>query len=251
MEIKILLVEDELITARRMQIALERKGYKITAIATSGDEALRAVQSVLPDIVLMDIHLSGKTDGITTAKSIRRMHSMPIIFVTEVNDAETFQNAKEAIPQNYITKPFDDETLYRAIELAIQNSLQPRGDIQQMGPRLTDGIFIKTKEQLYKKLCFSDIMYVKSEGAYSKIFFVDKNKQGESNFLISISSNNVIKQLAYPLLVKVHKSYYVNIHRIESIQGCELSIQGNKIPIGKGYKGLLENNLVFLKQAGK
>src|SRR3954464_1100527 len=100
--IKVLIVEDELVTAERMKRALEKKGYKVTAIANSGKQALAEVEKESVDIVLMDIHLNGKIEGIITAKIIKQICACGIIYITELKDEAIFQTAKETFPKNYI-----------------------------------------------------------------------------------------------------------------------------------------------------
>jgi signal transduction histidine kinase len=116
---KILIVEDELIVAHSIQMRLELYGYVIAGLAKSGEEAMRMVAENNPDIVLMDIRLSGKLDGIAAAEEIRKSHDVPIIFLTAYSDDETLSRAKITEPFGYIIKPFETRELVNNIEIAL------------------------------------------------------------------------------------------------------------------------------------
>ncbi|HKJ86025.1 MAG TPA: response regulator [Spirochaetia bacterium] len=115
----ILIVEDELIVAHSIQMRLELHGYAIDGIAKSGEEALQLLESVIPDLILMDIRLSGEIDGIDAAERIRRDHQIPVIFLTAYSDDQTLARAKITEPFGYIIKPFETRELVNNIEIAL------------------------------------------------------------------------------------------------------------------------------------
>lgn len=116
--IKILIVDDEQVVALDVQHYLKKIGYGVTGIATSGKEALEKAATTKPDLMLMDIVLKGKMDGIETARKIRVLHDIPSIFLTAYADEEKIERAKVAQPFGYILKPFDKKELKVAIEMA-------------------------------------------------------------------------------------------------------------------------------------
>jgi two-component sensor histidine kinase len=116
--IKILIVDDEQLVALDVQNYLRKIGYGVTGIANSGQEALEKAATTKPDLVLMDIVLKGKMDGIETARRIRVQHDIPSIFLTAYADEEKIERAKVAQPFGYILKPFDKKELRVAIEMA-------------------------------------------------------------------------------------------------------------------------------------
>ena len=115
----ILIVEDELIVAHSIQMRLESHGYVIDAIAKSGEESLKLLESITPDLILMDIRLSGEIDGIDAAERIRRDHRIPVIFLTAYSDDDTLARAKITEPFGYIIKPFETRELVNNIEIAL------------------------------------------------------------------------------------------------------------------------------------
>ncbi len=115
---KILIVEDERIVADDLKMSLERLGYKVSGIVSNGEEAIKKAEKLQPDLVLMDIVLRGM-DGIEAARMIRTRFNIPVIYLTAYADRETLEQAKITEPFGYITKPFEENGLYTAIELAV------------------------------------------------------------------------------------------------------------------------------------
>lgn len=118
-QVRILIVEDEGITAMDISDQLENLGYVVLAFAFSAEEALHKTEELRPDIVLMDIHLKGHMDGIEAAQHIRSRFDIPVIYVTAYADEATLQRAKMTEPFGYVIKPFEERTLRSAIETAI------------------------------------------------------------------------------------------------------------------------------------
>ena len=118
-KIKILIAEDEQIVAKNIEKRLTADGYHVVASVATGEEAIEEVKNLSPDIILMDIKLKGKIDGIETADIIRRDFQLPVIFLTSYADEETFQRAKNTEPFGYLIKPFESKELNRVVELAL------------------------------------------------------------------------------------------------------------------------------------
>ena len=121
--VQILVVDDEQIVAKSLQIQLERLGYSVPVIASSGEEAIQKAVECQPDLVLMDIVLRGAMDGIEAARQIRALRNVPVIFATAYADDDTFQRARTAGPAGYLCKPFGKEELQRAIEIALSGHI--------------------------------------------------------------------------------------------------------------------------------
>ena len=119
---QILVVEDEGIVSEDIRKSLQNLGYTVSAVASSGEEALKETEENLPDLVLMDIVLKGKLDGIETAAQIRSRYNIPVIYLTAYTDVKTLERAKMTEPLGYIVKPFDDRELRTAVEMALYKS---------------------------------------------------------------------------------------------------------------------------------
>jgi PAS domain S-box-containing protein len=116
---RILVVEDECIVAKEIEMRLTAMGYQVVASALNADEALKLAEQHRPDLILMDIRLQGEMDGITVAERIRGRFHLPVIFLTAYSEDTTLQRAKMAEPYGYILKPFEERQLKSAIEIAL------------------------------------------------------------------------------------------------------------------------------------
>jgi PAS domain S-box-containing protein len=119
MHAKILVVEDEAITALDIQRLLESMRFEVVSIASMGVEAVQKAEDLKPDLILMDIMIKGDMDGIEAARKIKTIFDVPIIYMTAYGDEETFKRAKLTEPYGFITKPFDREELRASIETAL------------------------------------------------------------------------------------------------------------------------------------
>jgi diguanylate cyclase (GGDEF)-like protein len=115
----ILLVEDNAIVAFDMQQRLQKLGYQVLGTVASGEEAIETVSLRAPSLILMDIFLDGRIDGIEAAKAILEKTQIPIIFLTGHDDEETLNRAKITETFGYIIKPAESRDLHVAIEIAL------------------------------------------------------------------------------------------------------------------------------------
>ncbi|MFV0348369.1 MAG: response regulator, partial [Halodesulfovibrio sp.] len=115
----ILLVEDEPVIALDIRRRLQQLGYPAPVAVSSGEEAVQRASSIAPDVILMDIYLSGSLDGIDTAGLLRDRVSAPVIYLTGHADEETLRRAMITEPFGYILKPFEDRELHTCIEMAL------------------------------------------------------------------------------------------------------------------------------------
>lgn len=115
----ILVVDDEVIVGQGIRRNLERLGYHVPAVAISGQEAIQRAGDLRPDLVLMDIRLSGEMDGVEAAARIREGLDVPVVYLTAMVDEETLRRAKVTKPYGYLLKPFELEDLGNTIELSL------------------------------------------------------------------------------------------------------------------------------------
>jgi PAS domain S-box-containing protein len=115
---KILIVEDEGIEALDLQQRLTNMGYTVD-VAVCGEEAIEKTGKMIPDLVLMDIMLPGKIDGVTASGEIRTRFDIPVVFLTAYADEDTVQRAKITEPFGYIVKPFKEREVQITIEMAL------------------------------------------------------------------------------------------------------------------------------------
>ncbi|HHT19211.1 MAG: methanogen output domain 1-containing protein [Euryarchaeota archaeon] len=127
----ILVVEDEGISAIEIQESLESLGYYVPAIAKSGNEAIQEAFAIKPDLILMDITLQGDMDGIDAATIIKSFMDIPLIYLTALDDMETFQRMMDTRATAYLIKPIEEATLRNNIELALKNYEMTRKELEE------------------------------------------------------------------------------------------------------------------------
>ena len=116
---KILIVEDDSIIALEIQSRLEEQGYGVLGPYTYGEDVIENIGNLDVDLILMDINLKGRLDGIQTALIIKNKFRKPIIYLTAYADKKTLERAKITEPFGYIIKPFDERELFTNIEMAL------------------------------------------------------------------------------------------------------------------------------------
>jgi len=124
----ILVVEDEEITALDIKFRLEKLGYCVPETVSSGESAVQKACTIQPDLILMDIVLAGKMDGITAAETLMEL-DIPIVYLTAYADGETIKRARKTSPYGYLVKPFEDAELYTTVEMALSKH---RSDVENV-----------------------------------------------------------------------------------------------------------------------
>jgi DNA-binding LytR/AlgR family response regulator len=237
--IKILVVEDEMIIGAKISMHLTTLGYEVTGIIPRGEEAIRHVEDNTPDIVLMDINLKGTLDGIETATLMQKHADIPIIYLTANTDDATFHRAKPTRPYAFISKPFKQLDLQRAIELTISRMAELQtGKIEVQEPTLdkadndannatfilSDRIFVKHKEKMVK-VFIEDILYLEADRNYSKIF--TKNKE----YLLATTLKIMEDKLPIHQFARVHRSFLVNVKQIDEVAENHVILNSKAIPL--------------------
>jgi CheY-like chemotaxis protein len=115
-KIRILIVEDESLLALNIQRLLNRLGYDAFRITASGEDAIDIARRDLPDLIMMDIHLRGRLDGLQTMSRIRMFLDAPVIYTTAFSDDETLERAKRIGPAVFLLKPYEISELRFAVE---------------------------------------------------------------------------------------------------------------------------------------
>src|SRR6267154_3956043 len=133
--LKIGVVEDELVIGRTILNTLNELGYSHCGPAINYTEAMEMLEQDKPDLLLLDIQLSGKKNGIDVAEKLNELYRIPFIFLTANSDGETIDRAKKVKPHAYIVKPFTKEELYAAIEIAFSNFTGSRKSADTGQPR--------------------------------------------------------------------------------------------------------------------
>ena len=162
---KIMVVEDEAVIALNLQQMLTEMGYDVAGIAYSGEEAVEKARSLKPELILMDIMISGKLDGIAAAKIVKAELDIPVVFLTAFSEDKIIERAKKAEPYGYILKPFQDREIKAAVDIAIykkekENALKESEEkFRALAENAYDGILvaIKNGEHVYANKRMAEI----------------------------------------------------------------------------------------------
>lgn len=190
---KILTVEDDQIIAKILSLRLYKLGYTVLGNATSADAAFIMALEQSPDIVIMDIGLEGKANGIIAAKYLYHFFGKPIVFCTAHSGNRIVANAKEAMPLGFIVKPFNDKDLFNAIEFALNSYDSYRPD-NMTSQELQDLInldmsimFLDTSGRIIYYNPYSEHL---TGIPYKKAFFSNIQSILEFDYKSSIGSHN-------------------------------------------------------------
>ncbi len=237
--IKIFIVEDEMIIAANISLQLSKLGYEVTGIAVRGEEAMLHIKENNPDIVLMDIQLKGKLDGIQTVQLIQKEYKIPIIYLTASIDNDHFNRAKATNPYAFISKPFKKLDLQRAIELTVNYIMKNETSIVDkcISPFvLNDCIFVKRNDKMIK-IFIKDIFYIEAERNYCRIF----SKERECLLVMTLKDIDI--KLPDEHFLRIHRSYIVNLSHIDEVSNSHVVITQKAIPLSKSFRGELLNRL--------
>lgn len=255
--INILIVEDQLIIAQDIESLLTDWGYNVIGIASSSEEALALFESKKPDLALVDVHIEGEIDGIETVRLFNLKRPIPIVYLTAQADIQTVERAKASNPFAYLLKPFDERGLQISLELAFDNFSKqftsPTEDAppQYVGektpatPNLplanevklsadvilqnSNSIFIKQNYR-FVKLQKEDLVYIEADRNHSFL----QTKQ--HRHIVRMPLTMILERLAMLDIIRVHRSYAVNIHCVEEFSDSEIIVNGKSIPFTASYR---------------
>jgi PAS domain S-box-containing protein/putative nucleotidyltransferase with HDIG domain len=224
---QILVIEDERIVADDVAMSLKRLGYKVSGIAFSGENAIKMAGETKPDLVLMDIVLEGKMDGIEAAAIIYSRFDIPVVYLTSYADEKTLERAKNTEPFGYIIKPFEDKDMHSTIEMALH--------------KYEIGKMLKESEEKYRGVVENahDAIYILVSDRFQYVNSAFETLTGRDKKELCSKQFNFWK-IIYPddiKLVKAKKRKNKTLNRIEfrivSKDGEEKVVEANTVIIGK------------------
>lgn len=252
--LKILIIEDDYIIAENLSEQLSEIGYVISAIAHNSNEAVTAFKKNVPDIILCDIQLkNSELDGIEIIHYFNGICRVPVIFLTAFSDGPFIEKAKTVNPSHYLLKPVTTDQLNIAIEMALHNFNENKKIVPEKQKLVFNNnnsvcsfysqnnyIFMKEGHR-FIKINYSSILYIEAMGSSVKI--VTENK----NYIFSANLSQFFNQVNATTFIRIHKSFIVNINKIESFDLGEVSILigdlTKTLPIGRSYKDAFINNI--------
>ncbi|GAB5528063.1 MAG: LytTR family DNA-binding domain-containing protein [Roseivirga sp.] len=238
---KVLIVEDDPMISESLSDILEVLGHEVIGIADNADRAIELCNEQEPHIALLDIQIAGDIDGVDLAEMINDEFDIPFIFTTAFADANTIGRAKERGPFGYLVKPYGVKDLNAAIEVAMGafqrlKKAEKKGGGGQVIER---NIFLKVDSKLIK-VKIDDILYIEAKGDYA--LFKTKAK----GYIVHGTMKKFQTRLDKFNFQKVHRSFIVNLDKIEDIEESNLLIEGKIIPISRANKEALMQRLNLL-----
>lgn len=210
---KILIVEDDFLIADFILKALQEAAFEHVTIASNVEKARKALQNLRPDLILMDINLSGQLDGIMLATE--KNTEAKIIFLTGSTDQKTIEKATALKPESYLTKPFKKQDIVNAVHL-FQNKQNETMITIQNG---NETVNIRQE----------NILFVKSENVYIDIHTVQKV------LTVRITLEKFYQLLDAQLFCRPHRSYIVKKSMVTKITRTHLWIDQASIPISRNF----------------
>ena len=235
-EISIVIIEDDFSFSLELKILIEELGYTVNATTDNSEEAIRLIQSLQPDIVLMDVGIKGTMSGIEVAAMFKE-EGVAFLFITSYEEKEQYAQANQTNAIGYLVKPIQPFTLRSSIQLAIQNLARPTAPHTQ---NLTIDPFKNTlffrKGNVFKKTTIPSICYIEADGNYRLIVT-------ETNKVISAVALHEYEELLEEFgFMRIHRKYLVNLKKIQIINTNEnyLTINNHKLPISRNNKSKLK-----------
>ena len=239
--INVLIIEDTPEQSDALIKVLLENNYTVAGVARNFTDALKLFYEHTVDIIIIDVFLDGKPDGITFAESINIIPnaSKPFVFLTSSQDRQIFERAKLTKPFSFLMKPFNELEILYAIEMAVEKFYAQTNVFlseEQDTVISNDFLFIKKKKAL-KKVALNDILYIEVEERYCNII-TEKEK-----FVILISLTKISELLDKNKFIKTHRNTIVNSEKIEEIMLSDnlIILKGNhKINLSDTYKDFIK-----------
>jgi len=233
--LRILIVEDDALFAVELQMLVEEIGYEVMGVIDNSAESLEAIYSDQPDLILMDIEINGRLNGIEIGQKIKHL-KVPILYITAFDNSAYHRKAQKSNMIGYLVKPLSKYSIQSAIQLAVKSMAlgQPQ---EQEGEGeenfVLDDYFFFKKRQIYQKVAIHEVGLIEADKDYINVYTRDGEK-----YVARMPITKIEQQLPSTLFFRVHRSYVVNLKMISTIDfpGNSLNILGRKVSISKSRK---------------
>ncbi|MGI4866852.1 MAG: LytR/AlgR family response regulator transcription factor [Janthinobacterium lividum] len=239
--IQILVVEDEAVLALDLAELLELEGYAVVGTAANGPQALELFQKHRVDLLLCDIRLQGPWDGIETARRLAAERPVPLVYLTALADRATLTRALPTAPAAYLAKPVSVAGLRAAIEVALLGG-KPTHETTPAGPertseaslretilRLDQHIFLKHNYR-FVRLALADIVLLEADNTVTNLVTTGPH------YSLRMSLTAALERLSYPSLVRVHRSFAINLKHVSAFSEVDATLHTHTVPLGRQYK---------------
>ena len=238
-KVRIVIIEDEFVIAEDIRLRLEDHGYEVLATFDKAESALPYILLENPDLVLVDIQLAGEMDGIGLVTQLQKSMKFPVVYITANSDVATYEKAKATRPNAFLIKPFTSANLLASVDLALFNfsagqvveqiEKQNLANSAQPDLLIHQSLFVRMKGS-YKKVPSDSILFIEAFGSYVQVQTKDQR--------FTLTQNLAQFQRKTPLanLVRIHRSFIVNIDKVDSFDESNVFVQDHKLPISESFR---------------
>jgi DNA-binding LytR/AlgR family response regulator len=240
-KIKVVVVEDEFVISEDIRMTLLSHQYEVTGIFEHAESALTFIVGTKPDLVLVDIRLLGVMDGIEMVSKALSAVEFPVIFITANSDQATYEKARQTNPHAFLIKPFTHANLLTAIDLAlfnfstassppkIQRHQDPLPSDKEFQFLMNQCLFIRENGK-HKKLQPADILFIEADGSYVGI------QTAGHRYTLTQNLATFFRKTPLPNIIRIHRSYAVNVNRVDSFDDSFVYLNNHKLPLSDQYK---------------
>jgi DNA-binding LytR/AlgR family response regulator len=221
----IYIVEDEPLIAATIETMLLKQGFEVIGDAESAEVALKQIETLKPDLVLVDIMLEGNKDGIDLALALEVLGN-PYVYLTSQTDPNTIERVKKTSPLGFVAKPFTEAGLRSNLDLAWFNYKNTNSYFLTIK---SDGRIININQ--------NTITHLKAFDNYCYVYTVSKT------YLVPHTLKYMAEQLNPETFVKTHRSFWVNLKHIDAIDKNQLILKTEPIPLSSSHKAIVVSRL--------
>lgn len=237
------IVEDIAIARASLEAMLLENDFNVIGSAAKAETAWKELQHLKVDLLLVDINLAGKKNGVWLVEQIRKYYNIPVVFLTAYGDQKTIKKVLNTNPNGYLMKPYQEVTLITTINIALENfdKLNKEKEsvlLDEKDKNYPEYLFVKKNKKVVK-LNVSTINYVQVEEKYCKL------QCDETNYLIKMSLKKVQQILSKEKFKQVHRSFIVNTEKIKEIyfeDSLIILLNNDKLPFSDHYKAIFRSD---------
>ena len=229
---KILIVELEYVLEEEMLCRLFELGHEIVKTVYNSNDALEYLEQNDVDIVLIEMNMDGKLKGFQLTENLNSTFNVPFIILAPTIIQAHLDMVKEASPSAILIHPTSLQQIHLSIALAISNfnnskSSNFAGLIENPTMDLLNNCLFFKKSNYFERVNFNDIFWLRAENNYTVIH------TSKGDFIYSTVLKKFIEKLPMNQFIRVHRSYIINLSKIEGFEGKMVIIDNDRIPVAK------------------
>ncbi len=232
-------LEDDALIAETLEDILETLGHQVIFLVDNGAELITNATKGEAELLLLDIQVKGDMDGVETAEALGKVSDIPYVFTTAFADDDTLVRVKKTAPYGYVVKPYGIKEIQAVIQVAMlnhQNRNKPNSLLNEVE---ANHLFARVNGRL-QKIDFNDLLYAEAQGDYVLL------KTEQTSYLVHFTMRILLSKLPTDKFLQVHRSYIVNLAKIESLEDNSLVLHTKHIPVSKGHMPALLDRLNLL-----